>query len=57
MTDEEFRQIEKHLKTSSHKYNRGTARILKRAKARSILYRKEPTALFGDFRKFLAWLR
>lgn len=57
MTDEEFRQIEKHLKTSFHKYNRGTARILKRAKARSILYRKEPTALFGDFRKFLAWLR
>jgi radical SAM superfamily enzyme YgiQ (UPF0313 family) len=57
MTDEEFMQIEKCLKTSFHKYNRGTARIFKRAKARSILYRKNPTALFGDVRKFLAWLR
>jgi len=57
MTDEEFMQIEKYLKNSFHKYNRGTARILKRARARSILYRKEPAALLGDVRKFLAWLR
>jgi radical SAM superfamily enzyme YgiQ (UPF0313 family) len=57
MTNEELEQIEKYLKTSFHKYNRGTARILKRARARSILYRKDPAALFGDVRKFLAWLR
>ena len=57
MTEQEFRQIEKYMKTSFHKYNRGPARILKRAKARSILYRKEPAVLFGDFKKFLAWLR
>lgn len=57
MTEEEFRQIEKYMKSSFHKYNRGVARILKRAKARSILYRKEPAVLFGDFKKFLAWLR
>jgi radical SAM superfamily enzyme YgiQ (UPF0313 family) len=57
MNEEEFAQTEKYMKASFHKYNRGTARILKRAKARSILYRKEPAALFSDFRKFLAWLR
>lgn len=57
MTDEEFRQTEKYIKTSFHKYNRGPARILKRAKARSILYRKEPKILLGDVKKFLAWLK
>jgi hypothetical protein len=57
MTDEEFRQIEKYMKGSFHKYNKGPARILKRAKARSILYRKEPAILIGDIKKFLAWLK
>jgi hypothetical protein len=57
MDNEEFNQIEKYLKTSFHKYNKSAARILKRAKARSVLYRKEPAVLLGDFKKFLAWLR
>ncbi len=57
MTESELREIEDYMKNSFRKYNRGIPRILKRAKARSSLYLSEPTALFGDFQKFLAWMR
>lgn len=56
MTDDRFRYLEGYMKASFHRYNRGFARIVKRARARSTLYVKEPRALFDDFRKFLAWL-
>ncbi len=55
MTNEEFLKIEKHIKDNFHKHNSGLSRIIKRAKARSSLYLKEPSALFSDFKKFLAW--
>ena len=57
MDEDKYKSLEKHMKTSFHKYNRSAARIIKRAKARSFLYMKEPMILFGDFKKFLAWLR
>lgn len=56
MNAEELEQIELLMKNSFHKYNRSPIRILKRAKARSRIYLKEPAMLFSDFRKFLAWL-
>jgi len=57
MSNEEFSHIESITKTSFHRYNRGPGRILKRARARSFLYLKNPKTLSGDFRKFLAWVR
>ncbi len=56
MSDEEFRRIEKAMKSSFHRYNSSPVRICKRARARSALYVREPAALLGDFKKFLAWL-
>lgn len=56
MTDDRFRYLEHYMKASFHRYNRGLARIVKRARARSALYVKEPRVLLDDFRKFLAWL-
>ena len=56
MNEDELVQIEKLMKNSFHKYNRSPIRILKRAKARSTLYLREPTTLLGDFKKFLAWI-
>jgi len=57
MTDDQFRHIERFMKSTFHKYNRSPARVFKRARARSALYLNKPAALLGDFRKFLAWLR
>jgi anaerobic magnesium-protoporphyrin IX monomethyl ester cyclase len=57
MTDDRFRYLEHYMKACFHRYNRGPARIVKRARARSALYVKEPRALLDDFRKFWAWLR
>jgi radical SAM superfamily enzyme YgiQ (UPF0313 family) len=57
MPDDKFRAIEQSLKTSFHKYNRGPARIYKRAKARSALYLKKPSVLKNDITRFLAWLK
>ena len=56
MNEDELVQIEQLMKNSFHKYNRHFMRILKRVKARSALYAKKPTALLGDFKKFLAWI-
>ncbi|MBI5343724.1 MAG: radical SAM protein [Deltaproteobacteria bacterium] len=57
MSDAEFREIERFIKESFRKYNRSLPRIFKRGKARSALYLKEPAALWGDFQKFIAWVR
>jgi hypothetical protein len=57
MPDDKFRAIEQFMKTNFHRYNRGPARIYKRAKARSALYLKKPAVLKNDITRFLAWLR
>ena len=57
MNDTEFREMEKFIKDSFRRYNRGLLRIMKRVSARSALYLNEPAAILGDFQKFLAWMR
>jgi anaerobic magnesium-protoporphyrin IX monomethyl ester cyclase len=57
MPDDKFKAIEQSMKTSFHRYNRGPARIYKRAKARSALYLKKPAVLKNDITRFLAWLK
>lgn len=56
MSNMEFKEIEEFMKRSFHKYNRNIFCVLKRAKARSSLYIKNPSAFVGDIRKFLAWV-
>jgi hypothetical protein len=57
MPDDKFRAIEQFMKNSFHRYNRGPARIYKRAKARSALYLKKPSVLKNDISRFLAWIK
>ncbi len=55
MSDEEFQKLEEDIKEAFHRYNMGLPRLIKRVRARSKIYLREPKTLFGDIKKFLAW--
>lgn len=56
MSNEEFKKIEAFMKKSFHKHNLRLSGLLKRGKARSMLYLKNPLVLVEDVRKFIAWI-
>ena len=56
MSNDEFRGMEAFMKRRFHRHNCRLSGILKRGKARGALYLKNPLALAGDIRKFIAWI-
>jgi len=57
MSDKEFIETELETKEAFHKYNSGMSRIIKRAKARSKVWCRQPKILFSDMKKFWGWIR
>jgi radical SAM superfamily enzyme YgiQ (UPF0313 family) len=55
MSDEEFKKLEAEMKEAFHRYNMGLPRLIKRARARSKIYLREPKTILRDIKKFLAW--
>jgi anaerobic magnesium-protoporphyrin IX monomethyl ester cyclase len=52
---ERFVRLEQEMKDRFHDYNKGLARLLSRARARTVQYTRSPRVLLGDFKKYLSW--
>lgn len=51
MSPEEFREMERLVKTAFHQYNMGVGRLWRRARSRSRTYLREPLMVLSDLRK------
>ena len=52
---EQFERLEREMKDRFHEYNKGLRRLLSRARARTVQYRRSPRVLVEDFKKYLSW--
>jgi len=52
---EQFERLEQEIKDRFYDYNKGLRRLLSRARARTVQYRRSPRVLVADFKKYLSW--
>ena len=52
---EQFERLEQEIKDRFYDYNKGLRRLLSRARARTVQYRRSPRVLYADFKKYLSW--
>lgn len=53
--EEKYKVLEKEIKDAFHTYNKSLKHVVKRAKARTNIYIKEPKILIKDVKKYLSW--
>lgn len=56
MGEEEFTLLEKEMKDAFHRYNKRPVHVMAMAKAKIMVYIKEPDILYEDIRKYLRYI-